>query len=140
MKDLLRCALLGIALSAAPAVLAQSFPVKGKPIRIIVPYAPGGVADLLSRIVGQRLGPAYGTQIVIDNRPGAGGNIGTALAAKSAPDGHTLVLVGIHFVANPSLYAAAAHDPLKDFTPVTRPCCCGRAARRPNATCASGRR
>ena len=118
MKDLLRCALLGIALSAAPAVLAQSFPVKGKPIRIIVPYAPGGVADLLSRIVGQRLGPAYGTQIVIDNRPGAGGHVGGELTAKSAPDGYTIMLGTTTHNAAYAMYSKLAYSPPKDLKPV----------------------
>lgn len=97
--------------------LAQAFP--SRPIRMVIPFAAGGPNDYVARIIGPRLGEALGVAIVVDNRPGAGGNIGTALAAKGAPDGHTLVLVGLHFVANPSLYGRAGYDPLRDFAPVT---------------------
>lgn len=118
MKAFLRHALLAAAIAAASAVSAQSFPVKGKPIRIIVPYSPGGVADLLSRIVGQRLGPLYGTQIVIDNRPGAGGHVGGELTAKSAPDGYTIMLGTTTHNAAYAMYSKLAYSPPKDLKPI----------------------
>lgn len=106
--------LLAFALDSAQA---QVFPLR--PIRLVIPFAAGGPNDYVARMVGPRLGEAMGTSIVVDNRAGAGGNIGTALVAKAAADGHTLVLVGLHFVANPTLYASVGYDPLKDFSPIT---------------------
>jgi tripartite-type tricarboxylate transporter receptor subunit TctC len=101
----------------AQSVIAQSFPVR--PIRLVVPFAAGGPNDFVARIIGPRLGEALKTSVVVDDRPGAGGNIGTSLAAKGSRDGHTLVLVGIHFVANPHLYSEVGYDPMRDFAPVT---------------------
>lgn len=118
MKDFFGYALLAVASCAAAPALAQPFPVKGKPIRIIVPYAPGGVADLLSRIIGQRLGPMYGAQIVIDNRPGAGGHVGGELAAKSPPDGHTIMLGTTTHNAAYAMYSKLAYSPPKDLKPI----------------------
>ena len=97
---------------------AQTFPVKGKPIRIIVPYAPGGVADLLSRIVGQRLGPMYGSQMLIDNRPGAGGHVGGELTAKAPPDGYTIMLGTTSHNAAFAMYSKLTYDPPKDLQPI----------------------
>jgi tripartite-type tricarboxylate transporter receptor subunit TctC len=97
---------------------AQTYPVKSKPIRIVVPYAPGGVADLLSRIVAQRLGPMYGQQIVIDNRPGAGGHVGGELTAKSPPDGYTLMLGTTTHNAAYAMYSKLAYDPPRDLQPI----------------------
>ena len=79
------------AMGAAHEGDAATFPVR--PLRIIVPFAPGGPNDILARLVGQRLSEAWGQQVIIDNRPGGGTVIGTELAAKSAPDGHTLLMV-----------------------------------------------
>ncbi|HYC44534.1 MAG TPA: tripartite tricarboxylate transporter substrate binding protein [Burkholderiales bacterium] len=118
MKGLLQCVVLAVAISAASTGFTQTYPTKGKPIRIVVPYAPGGVADLLSRIVGQRLGPQYGTQIVIDNRPGAGGHVGGELTAKSAPDGYTLMLGTTTHNAAYAMYSKLAYDPPKDLQPI----------------------
>ncbi len=101
-----------------PFTVAQTFPAKSKPIRIIVPYAPGGVADLLSRIVAQRLGPLYGQQIVIDNRPGAGGHVGGEVTAKSPPDGYTLMLGTTTHNAAYAMYSKLTYDPAKDLQPV----------------------
>ena len=113
---------LSIALAAATtlptAATAQTYPIKGKPIRIIVPYAPGGVADLLSRIVGQRLGPMYGQTILIDNRPGAGGHVGGELTAKSPPDGYTLMLGTTTHNAAFAMYSKLSYDPPKDLQPI----------------------
>lgn len=92
---------------------AQQYPTK--PIRLIVPYAVGGNADILARIVGQKLSDAFGEQVVVDNRPGANGIIGTDLCAKAPPDGYTLVYVGSGHATNPALYAKPPFDPIKDF-------------------------
>lgn len=97
--------------------LAPKFPTR--PLRMIVPFAPGGSTDVLARMLARQLTESLGQQVVVDNRPGAGGNIGMALAAKSMPDGHVMVLVSSSFVVNPSLYAAVPYDPLRDFAPVS---------------------
>ena len=97
---------------------AQQYP--SKPIRLIVPFTPGGTTDILARVVGQKLGEAVGVQVVIDNRPGAAGNIGAEVAAKSAPDGYTLLMGHIGTLAvNPWLYAKLPYDPIRDFAPIT---------------------
>ncbi|WP_440110012.1 Bug family tripartite tricarboxylate transporter substrate binding protein [Acidovorax sp. BL-A-41-H1] len=115
---------LGAVLSAAllatsPAALAQAYP--SKPITIIVPFAAGGTTDILARIVGQALTTELGQPVVVDNRAGAGGNIGGAAAAKAASDGYTLFMgtVGTHAI-NASLYKKMPFDPVKDFAPLTR--------------------
>lgn len=89
-----------------------------KPIRFILPF-PGGATDFIGRVVGQKLSEALGQPVVIDNRPGAGGNVGIEIAAKSAPDGYTLVLVAPNVTISPSLYRKLAYDPVRDFAPVT---------------------
>ena len=120
---------LRFAVAALPLVLlstaafaqlsATAWPTK--PIRWISPFAPGGGADITSRIIAQKLGPALGHQILVDNRGGAGGNIGVDLAAKSPPDGYTLVLGTIGPIAiNVSLYKKLSFDPVKDLLPVTQ--------------------
>lgn len=96
---------------------AQPYPVK--PIRMVVPFAAGGPNDFVARIIGQQLTEMWGQTVVVDNRAGAGGNIGTEMVAKSVPDGYTLLLVGMHFVVNPSLYATAGYDVARDFAPLT---------------------
>jgi tripartite-type tricarboxylate transporter receptor subunit TctC len=99
-------------------VHAQNYPVK--PIRLIVPLAAGSTADILARVVGDKLSKNLGQQVLIDNRPGAGGNIGAELAAKASADGYTLVIATIatHGI-NPSLFRTLPFDPIKDFTPIT---------------------
>jgi tripartite-type tricarboxylate transporter receptor subunit TctC len=92
-----------------------------KPLRIIVPGGAGGVTDIRARWLAERLAPVLGQSIVIENRPGAGGNLGTAAAARSAPDGYTLVIVHIGTMAiNPHLYPNPGYDPLTDLAPITR--------------------
>ena len=86
---------------------------------MIVPFAPGGPTDIIARIVASKLFEALGQQVVVDNRAGAGGNIGTALAANATPDGHTLLLVSSSFVVNPGLYAKIPYDPYTSFAPVS---------------------
>jgi tripartite-type tricarboxylate transporter receptor subunit TctC len=86
----------------------------------VVPFTPGGSTDILARLVGQKLGEAFGQQVIIDNRPGAGGNIGVELVARAAPDGYTLVMGHIGtFGVNPTLYPKLPYDPIKDFQPIT---------------------
>jgi tripartite-type tricarboxylate transporter receptor subunit TctC len=105
-----------LALSAPPA-LAQQYPAK--PVRMVVPFPTGGPADLVARLLGARLGDAWGQPLVIENRSGAGGNIGTAAVAKSVPDGYTVLLTTSGFMCNPSLYKEPGYDPFRDFAPVT---------------------
>jgi len=100
----------------SPFAAAQSYP--DRPIRFIVPFPPGGATDALARIVGQKLTEAWSQQVVIDNRPGAGGNIAATLAARSQPNGYTIFINGFAHVANQALYRKLPYDPLKDFDPV----------------------
>lgn len=103
---------------AGSPVTAQNYPVK--PVRIIVPFPPGGGADALGRVVGQKLSELWGQQVLIDNRAGAAGNVGTEVAARAAPDGYTFAVTSTGIMAiNPSLYAKVPYDPIKDFAPVT---------------------
>ncbi|MDB5616795.1 tripartite tricarboxylate transporter substrate binding protein [Tardiphaga sp.] len=95
---------------------AANYPTR--PIKIIVPFAPGGPTDIMGRIVAQHLGEAIGGNIIVDNRPGAGGNIGIGAAANADPDGYTLLITSSAYVVNPSLYAKIPYDPYKDFVPV----------------------
>jgi len=118
MTSLLRRFALGASLAlVASWASAQAYPVK--PIRIVVPFPPGGATDILARDVAQKLTEAWGQQVIVDNRPGAGGNIGSELVAHSAPDGYTLEMgtVGTHAI-NASLYAKMPYDHVKDFAPV----------------------
>jgi tripartite-type tricarboxylate transporter receptor subunit TctC len=113
----LACALACFAM-LAPAANAQSYP--SKPIRLVVPFPPGGSLDVVARAIGPKLSEAWGQPVVIDNRPGAGGNIGADLVAKSAPDGYTILegALSTHAV-NVSLYSKMPYDPVKDFAPIT---------------------
>lgn len=95
---------------------AANYPTR--PIKIIVPFAPGGPTDIMARIVAQHLGEAIGGNIIVENRPGAGGNIGIGAAANADPDGYTLLVTSSAYVVNPSLYAKIPYDPYKDFAPV----------------------
>jgi tripartite-type tricarboxylate transporter receptor subunit TctC len=99
-------------------VQAQSYPAR--PIRLVVPYPPGGSTDLVARVIGQKMGDAWGQQVIIDNRPGASGMIGNELVARSAPDGYTIVMGTIGpFAVNQALFAKMPYDPIRDFAPVT---------------------
>src|SRR5512144_2182559 len=101
----------------AAIAAAQEYPAK--PIKLIVPFPPAGGTDIMSRVVGQNLTDRNKWTVVIDNRPGAGGNIGVDAAAKSAPDGYTLVMGQTSNLAiNPTLYKNLPYDPLKDLVPV----------------------
>ncbi|HUN68377.1 MAG TPA: tripartite tricarboxylate transporter substrate binding protein [Burkholderiales bacterium] len=111
--------LVGLLFLFSSALMAQDWP--SKQIRIIVPFAPGGIADTSSRAISDRLGSRLGQPVLIENRAGAGGNIGTEMVAKSAPDGYTLLL-GFDgtMVVNPHTYAKLPFDTLRDFAPVTK--------------------
>lgn len=114
-RDLLA---LGAASLAAP-VFAPAFAQGARPIRLIVPYPPGGPLDIVARALAERVKDSLGT-VIVENRPGAGGNLGADLAAKAAPDGTTIVMgaVATHAI-NPWLYAKIPYDPIRDFTPIT---------------------
>jgi tripartite-type tricarboxylate transporter receptor subunit TctC len=94
----------------------QSWPAK--PLRLIVPFPPGGSNDIVGRMVAHQLGERLGQQVVVDNRGGAGGTIGTDLAAKSAPDGYTLLLVSVAHAFNPAVYKKLPYDPERSFAPI----------------------
>jgi len=109
------CAVVLLAL-AAPA-FAQAYPAR--PIRVVVPWPPGGITDVITRAIGLRLADVFGQQIVVDNRPGAGGTLGSALVAKANPDGYTLLMddIASHCISS-TLYTRLNYDPLKDFAPI----------------------
>ena len=100
----------------APIAWSQAYPTK--PVRIVVPYAPGGGADLLARVIGQNLGATWGQPFVIENRAGAGASIGTDYVSRAAPDGYTLLMASPSHSINASLYKNLSFDPQKDFTGV----------------------
>src|SRR5262245_56801974 len=102
---------------AAFAQSAEKYP--DKPIKIIVPFAPGGSVDVLARLIGQKLTESWGQPILVESRPGAGTMIGTAAAARSDPDGYTLVIVVSNHATNPSLAASVPYDAIKDFEPIS---------------------
>ena len=111
---------MGVALAASlftVAAVAQNYPVK--PIRVVVPYAPGGPTDILTRAIGQHLTEAWGQQIILDNRPGNSGHVGTAYAAKMPADGYNLNMVGISFSVAPGLGGKTGYDAQRDFAPVS---------------------
>ena len=111
--------LAGLTLALAPAAWAQAaWPTK--PVRIVVPFAPGGTTDILARALAPELSRAFGQQFIIDNKPGAGGNVGAAEVARAPADGYTFLMgtVGTHGI-NVSLYSKMPYDPVKDFAPVT---------------------
>ena len=105
-----------LALFVAPSA-AQTYP--DRPLRLIVPYAPGGGTDLTSRLIARRLTENFRQQVIVDNRAGGAGNIGCEIAARSAPDGYTLLTAGISFSINVSIFARLNYDPVRDFDPVS---------------------
>ena len=110
------CVLAG--LQPGPAI-AQTLDVPTRQLRIVVPFAAAGPNDFISRLIAQKLGERWGQPVLVDNRPGAGGNIGTIAVAKAAPDGSTLLLHSTAYVVNASLYANPGYDPFRDLVPVT---------------------
>lgn len=105
-------------LFVAPHVSAQNYPTK--PVRMIVPFAPGGGTDIIGRLVAQHLGERWGQTVVVDNRGGSGGIVGTKLATEAAPDGYTMVLCSLGVSYAPALYPKLPFDPLKDLAPISR--------------------
>ncbi len=118
-KSIRRLILLVCGLAAVTPAVAADAPYPGKAVRMIVPFAPGGPTDVIARIVAQKLSESWNDQVVVDNRAGAGGNIGMGLAANSPADGYTIAVVSSSFVVNPTLYAKIPYDPYKSFVPVT---------------------
>ena len=111
--------LAGATLLAANGALAQAEWPRGQAIRVVVPFTAGSGTDVVARLLGEKLGPALGTSIVVDNRAGAGGTLGAALVAKAPPDGYTLLVHSAGHVVNPAIYANLSYDTLKDFTGIT---------------------
>ena len=121
-RHILKAAGLAAGAAAAPMLgsrRAFAAPYPERPIRIIVPFAPAGPTDIMARILGQSLGDALGGNIIVENRPGASGNIGIGYVAHAEADGYTLLVVSSAYVVNPSLFASIPYDPLKDFAPIT---------------------
>ena len=110
--------LTALAASLSVPVAAQTYP--SKPVRLIVPFAPGGFTDVVARILGQRLSVSMGQQFIIENKAGAGSTIGTDFVAKAAPDGYTLVMISTTHVISPWIYKSMPYDPIKGFVPVTK--------------------
>lgn len=119
MKVLFRSLALGLALSAAmPAAMSQTANYPNRPIKLVVPFGPGGFTDVVARVLGQKLGQSLGTSFVIENKPGAGSTIGTGEVAKAAPDGYTLVMISTTHTVSPWIYKNIPYDPIKGLTPV----------------------
>src|SRR3989475_10013558 len=120
MSNMQRFALLIPLLCAVFSVSAQvPDPYPSKPLRFILPFPPGGPTDILGRLIGERLASSLGQPVIVENRGGAGGNVGAEAAAKSAPDGYTPALVAPSLAISPSLYSKLNYDPLRDFAPVS---------------------
>ena len=109
--------LLTVAIASAPGAFAQGYP--NKPVRMVVGFAPGGAPDILARILGQKLSEQLGQPVVVDNRPGATGNIAAEIVARGQADGYSLLMATASIAIAPGLYPGLPFDPLKDFTPVT---------------------
>jgi len=110
-------AIIAIAIALGPTgAIAQTYPTK--PIRFLVPFGPGGVGDITARVVAQKMSDQMGQQIIIDNRPGAGGVVATEIVAKAEPDGHTMLLLNNAHAISTSLFKALPYDTLRDFAPV----------------------
>ncbi|OVZ58327.1 hypothetical protein CDO44_14945 [Pigmentiphaga sp. NML080357] len=107
-----------LAAATSPAVHAEEYP--SRPVRIVIPFAPGGSNDIVGRLIGEELTKRLGQPFIVDNRGGAGGTIGTEVVAKSRPDGYTLLLISTPHTANSTLYKKLPYDPAKDFAPVAR--------------------
>lgn len=112
--------LLAGALAAIAAAAQAQQPYPARPIRMIVPFSPGGSTDSLARLIAQKMSENWGQAVVIENRSGASGTIGTAIVAKATPDGHTLLVSSSAFAISAALHPSLPYDPLKDFTGVTR--------------------
>ena len=113
-------ACVSLAFIGGHAAAASQATYPAKPVRVIVPFAPGGGLDITARLIGQKLTQQWGQNFVVDARPGAATIVGTEIASKALPDGHTLLMITTTFAINPSLYKKLPYDPLKDFTPITQ--------------------
>lgn len=111
---------LALTLFSAAAFAQDAAGYPARPIRMIVPFAPGGGLDITTRLIGQKLTAKWGQNVVVDTRPGAATIVGTEIASKAAPDGYTLLMITTTFAINPGLRTRLPYDPLKDFTPVTQ--------------------
>jgi tripartite-type tricarboxylate transporter receptor subunit TctC len=120
MKNLLIPAIAIAALTSNPAFSQGATNYPSRPIRVIVPFAPGGGLDISTRLIAQKLTEKWGQNIVVDSRPGAATIVGSDIAAKAAPDGYTLLMITTTFAINPGLYPKLPYDPAKDFAPVTQ--------------------
>src|ERR1700741_4084327 len=116
MATIVRIAALCVALFAAGSAFAQNYP--NRLVRIIVPFPAGGPTDVMARFIGQKLSDRLGQQFIIENHPGAAGNIGMGTPAKAPGDGYTILFVSSSYVVTPSLYRTVPYDPDKDFLPV----------------------
>jgi len=114
----MRRLLIAMLLSVVASAFAQAYP--SRPVRLVVPFAPGGSADLVARLIGQKLGESWGQQVVVENKGGGSGMIGNDFVAKSAPDGYTLTVGTMGpFSVNPTLFEKMPYDPVRDFAPIT---------------------
>jgi tripartite-type tricarboxylate transporter receptor subunit TctC len=118
MKSLIAIVAAACSVAVAGTAAAQAWP--SKPIHLIVPFPPGGAVDVMARTFGQKFSEAWGQQVIVDNRPGAGGNIGADYVARSAPDGYTLLITTTGHAIAPSLYRKLPFDPIKDFAPISQ--------------------
>src|ERR1700693_969916 len=123
MKLMVRCALAAMAFWPAGGAQAQAPPERARypvrPVRVIVPFAPGGVADVMGRLLAQKLSERLGEQFYVENRAGAGSTLGTTAAARATPDGYTLLVTTSAYVVNPSLQAQVPYDPNRDLVAIT---------------------
>src|SRR5918992_931374 len=106
------------AAGGAASAVAAEYPAK--PVRLVVPFAPGGSSDSVARMIGSKLAEVWGQQVLVDNRPGGNTTIGASFVARAAPDGYTLLLANANHAVNPTLMKSIPYDPVKDFTPVVR--------------------
>jgi tripartite-type tricarboxylate transporter receptor subunit TctC len=120
MKWIWMVCVMCMALIAPGGAHAQADKYPTKPVRLVIPFPAGGLSDILARIVATRLADSLGRPVVVDNRAGAGGNLGTELVAKAAPDGYTLLFCSPTFALSPSLYSKLGFDPARDFSPVAQ--------------------
>ena len=121
MKSVIFCAAFSSVLASSPALVlaADAPPYPSKPVRMIAPSSPGSGVDIVARLVAQKLGANLGQQVVVENRAGAGGNLGAEIAAKAAPDGYTLFMATPSHAINPALYRKLNYDSIRDFAPIS---------------------
>lgn len=120
MRPFIRAIAIGLlCISAIAGVTPASAAYPERVVKVIVPFAPAGPTDVMARLIAQKLSEGLKQQFIVENHPGAGGNIGMVLVAKAAPDGYTLLVASSSFVVNPSLFAKKPYDPFKDFAPIT---------------------